>query len=352
MERATEFWMTDAKLQAGAERTAALGLLRGVRPVGLPCFSGLCSVTAAGLAHSGGRFGSVHTDAAKLAAAAATSRNVFGFASVSVPLDLCVEAEALGARVDFCADADPPQYPRVPQFPLAKLSELQIDPRPAAELGRVSVVAQAIRLLVQSAGQQALVGAWVPGPFTLALYLVDGEALLNQIVEEPAAVSASLLQLADFIARVARVYLDAGADFITVHEMGGSPGYVGLRTFRRVVQAPLQHLLQALPAPRVLSMCGKLDAALGLLAGLAAEAINIDHLTDAAAARAALAPGQLLFGNIDPEGVLALGTPAQVRAAVVAAAAHVDAIWPGCDLDLRAPDANLLAMVAAARSAR
>lgn len=344
--------MANAKPPAGAQRAAALGLLRGVRPTGLPCFSGLGSVTAAGLAHSGARFSSVHADAQLLAAAAATSLNVFGLASVSVPLDLCVEAEALGAQVDFCAAAEPPQYPRVPQFPLTKLTELQIDPRPVAELGRVNVVVQAIRLLVQSAGQQALVGAWVPGPFTLALYLVDGEALLNQIVEEPAAVSASLAQLADFIARVGRAYLDAGADFITVHEMGGSPGYVGLRTFRRVVQAPLQQLLQALPAPRVLSMCGKLDAALGLLAGLAAEAINIDHLTDAAAARAALAPGQLLFGNIDPEGVLAHGTPAQVRAAVLTAAAHVDAIWPGCDLDLSAPDANLLAMVAAARSAR
>lgn len=344
--------MANAKPQAGAQRAAALGLLRGVRPAGLPCFSGLGSVTAAGLAHSGTRFSSAHADAQLLAAAAATSLNVFGLASVSVPLDLCVEAEALGAQVDFCAAAEPPQYPRVPQFPLTKLTELQIDPRPVTELGRVNVVAQAIRLLVQSAGQEALVGAWVPGPFTLALYLVDGEALLNQIVEEPAAVSASLAQLADFIARVGRAYLDAGADFITVHEMGGSPGYVGLRTFRRVVQAPLQQLLQALPAPRVLSMCGKLDAALGLLAGLAAEAINIDHLTDAVAARAALAPGQLLFGNIDPDGVLAHGTPAQVRAAVLAAAAHVDAIWPGCDLDLSAPDANLLAMVAAARSAR
>lgn len=344
--------MANAKPPAGAQRAAALGLLRGVRPAGLPCFSGLGSVTAAGLAHSGARFSSVHADAQLMAAAAATSLNVFGLASVSVPLDLCVEAEALGAQVDFCAVAELPQYPRVPQFPLKKLTELQIDPRPVAELGRVHVVVQAIRLLVQSAGQEALVGAWVPGPFTLALYLVDGEALLNQIVEEAAAVSASLAQLADFIARVGRAYLDAGADFITVHEMGGSPGYVGLRTFRRVVQAPLQQLLQALPAPRVLSMCGKLDAALGLLAGLAAEAINIDHLTDAAAARAALAPGQLLFGNIDPEGVLAHGTPAQVRAAVLAAAAHVDAIWPGCDLDLSAPDANLLAMVAAARSAR
>ena len=334
---------------AGAERAAALGLLRGVRPASRPCFSGLCSVTAAGLARSGAHFSAVHADAHKLAAAAATSRDVFGLASVSVPLDLCVEAEALGAQVDFCAGAEPAQYARVPQFPLTKLSQLQIDPRPVAELGRVSVVAQAIRLLVQSVGQQALVGAWVPGPFTLALYLVDGDALLNQIVEEPAAVSAGLQQLADFIARVARVYLAAGADFITVHEMGGSPGYVGLRTFRRVVQAPLQQLLQALPAPRVLSMCGKLDAALGLLAGLAAEAINIDHLTDAAAARAALAPGQLLFGNIDPAGVLAHGTPAQVQQAVLAAAEHVDAIWPGCDLDLSAPDANLLAMVAAAR---
>lgn len=82
-------------------RDDVLALLRGERPHRVPCFSGLISVTADGLRELGFAFSEVHHDPMKLAAAAASTPRLTGFESAVLPLDLCVEAEVLGAEVDF-----------------------------------------------------------------------------------------------------------------------------------------------------------------------------------------------------------------------------------------------------------
>lgn len=80
---------------------------------------------------------------------------------------------------------------------------------------------------------------------------------------------------------------------------------------------------------------------------LPAEALSVDHTTDLALARRAW-QGRLLFGNLDTLDTLAFGTPDRVaEAAGAALEAGVDALWPGCDLHLETPEANLRAMVAA-----
>jgi [methyl-Co(III) methanol-specific corrinoid protein]:coenzyme M methyltransferase len=153
------------------------------------------------------------------------------------------------------------------------------------------------------------------------------------------------------IAEVALAYRAAGADFITVHEMGGSPGFLGPPAFNQFVLPRLQRLFAALPAPRVLSVCGDTNASMAALAQAGADALSVDQTNDLARSRAALGPEALLFGNLDPIGTLALGDEDGVRRAAEAAiAAGADAVWPGCDLWPEVPAANLRAMVEAAGS--
>ena len=108
-------------------REETLALLKGERVARLPVFSGLPSLTAAGLQAAGVRYSEAHTDAAKMAAAAASTFELFGFESAIVPFDLCVEAEALGCGVDFQTDVDIFLAPVVDK-PLAQLTgDLLID---------------------------------------------------------------------------------------------------------------------------------------------------------------------------------------------------------------------------------
>jgi uroporphyrinogen-III decarboxylase len=123
--------------------------------------------------------------------------------------------------------------------------------------------------------------------------------------------------------------------------MGGSPGFIGPKPFESFVLPALQHLTRQLPHPTVLSVCGKTDSAMSLLAQSGADAISVDQLNDLKASRALL-EGTMLFGNIDPVATLWQGNEGLVAEAVQKAKeAGVDAVWPGCDLVIQTPIQNI-----------
>ena len=85
-------------------RSEILDLLSGKKIDSQPAFSGLIHVTAEGLSSEGLVFHETHNDANKMARAAASTFKLSGLPSAVVPLDLYVEAEALGAEINFRAD--------------------------------------------------------------------------------------------------------------------------------------------------------------------------------------------------------------------------------------------------------
>jgi [methyl-Co(III) methanol-specific corrinoid protein]:coenzyme M methyltransferase len=333
-------------------RDETLTLLAGRPLARLPVFGGLPSVTAAGLAMAGISYAEAHTDAAKMAAAAASTFELFGFESAVVPFDLCVEAEALGCGVDFQTDVAIFLAPIV-SAPLAaeplEATLARCARAGSAPGGRIPLVSEALRHLKEGAGREIAIGAWVPGPFTLAWQLFGAETWLMAL-GDTAYVCTLLGALADFLARVAGMYRTAGADFITIHEMGGSPQVIGPAAFRVLVQPALQQLIARVPAPRVLSVCGDTNAIVEELAACGADALNVDHRNDLARTRRLLGPRTVLLGNFDPVGTLSAGPPSRITEAVAAAArAGASAIWPGCDLWPEIPDLHFHTLMSAAR---
>jgi [methyl-Co(III) methanol-specific corrinoid protein]:coenzyme M methyltransferase len=156
-----------------------------------------------------------------------------------------------------------------------------------------------------------------------------------------------LKNLCQLLARVAQVYRNAGADFITVHDMGGSPGFIGPAKYEQYAFPAEQLLIDQLPAPRVLSVCGNTNKSMHLLAQTGADAISLDQLNDVAASRQVLGETPL-FGNIDPVGTLWQGTGMEITEAVRRAKeAGVNAVWPGCDLVPQTSIENLKSYLAA-----
>jgi [methyl-Co(III) methanol-specific corrinoid protein]:coenzyme M methyltransferase len=330
-----------------------LALLGGQRLRRRPAFSGLISLTLAGLEADGLALSDVYHDAARLARAAASTPALTGLESAVLPGDLCVEAEALGATVDFRADETPPGLPRLAEAVAETPGEFRVaGGGPVTGRGRLPLVGEALGELRGLVGEDVAIGAFIPGPLTLAMHVVDLGPLLLAVAEAPQTVADLLDRLYPVLADVGRYYRDCGADFLTVHEMGGSPGFIGPRSFEDVLLPRLQVLLRELPGPRVLSVCGRTNRGLALLAQAGAEALSVDQTNDLAQSRAALGPGPLLFGNLDPVGVLAEGDEAAVRAAAVGAiTAGADALWPGCDLWPATPLANLRALALAGKTA-
>jgi [methyl-Co(III) methanol-specific corrinoid protein]:coenzyme M methyltransferase len=284
-----------------------------------------------------------------MARASASTFKLSGLPSAVAPLDMLVEAEAIGASIDF-REAGEYSFPRMakPLFPSTKFITSEIgDNYEILNQGRVKLVCEALELLKEYIGREAVIGGMIPGPFTLLLFLVEPGGLFADMKREPHAVHDALSHLSSLLSRVAQVYRNAGADFITIHDMGGSPGFIGPAKYEQFAFPAEKSLLEQLQRPRVLSICGRTDRSLSLLAQTGADAISVDQLTDLNEARRILSD-TLLFGNMDPVASLWQGTEAEITEAVHRAKeAGVDAIWPGCDLVPQSPLKNLRALVTA-----
>lgn len=334
-------------------RREIISLLNGKAANRKPIFSGLISVTEAGLESEGLQFHETHHDAVKMARAAASTYRVSGFASAAVPLDLCVEAETLGATIDFREGSEGAEFPRVVDFLYKSVEEFNTM-GPSASLrtgtkveteGRIPLVCEAIKLLKEDVGKEIVIGAWVPGPFTLLSLLVETGALYMTMKRTPETIHTALDFLAQALASVGNAYHKAGADFLTIHEMGGSPGALGPKMFETIVLPHLQTLTSALPRPVVLSACGRTNGTMKLLAASGADALSVDQTNDLAQSREDV-PDILLFGNLDPVGLISQGTPAEITEAVKSVVrSGADAVWPGCDLYPQTPLENLRALV-------
>jgi len=318
-------------------RTDIIALIHGQKTQTPPAFSGLIHVTAEGLQSEGLVLHEVHHDAEKLAKAAASTFQLTEIPSATLPMDLSVEAEALGSVLDFSHDD---RFP-LPVTPLVASVKDILIPSDALTRGRLPVIQQAIANLKQDIGAEVVISGMIPGPYTLLLLLMEPGRLFMEMKKESAVVNQVLEQLGHFLAQVGRAYINAGADFITIHDMGGSPGFIGPAKYEQFVFPAEKQLIAELPKPCALSVCGATNKSMHLLAQTGADAISVDQLTELATARVIL-NDTLLFGNIDPVATLWQGDETQITEAVrEAKAAGVDAIWPGCDLVPLTPIENI-----------
>lgn len=332
----------------GHSRQVVLDLLQHKAVDRIPCFSGMGNVTTSGLAQFGYRFPEIHVDAEKMANSALATFEQFGFESVVVPFDMGVEAETLGCTVKYYDDGSPRVlYPTIS----GKLSDTVADvrlnlPVDLAQAGRLPLVMEAIRKIKAKVGDRAAVGSWVLGPFTLAGQITDLNDLLKNSFKKPDMVNHLLAQLADVLVKIINLYKEAGADFITVREMGATSDVVSPRMFENLVLPHLRRLFAAIPSPKVLHICGDTNKIIPLMAQAGADALSVDQKNDLAASRAKL-PEAVLLGNIDPYNLLVQGTPETIEAGIRKIIDNgPSAVWPGCDIWPEVPPENMKALMA------
>lgn len=333
-------------------REQVLRLLRGETIDYVPNFSGMGSITLHGLKQLGYRFNEVHVDPRKMADAAASTYRHFGFESAIVPFDMGVEAEALGAEVKYYDKKDEDQiiYPVMSKKLAQTVDELEIRiPENLAEAGRVPVVLGALRILKREVGEEVAVGSWVLGPFTELGQVVDLENLLKMSFKKQNRVHQLLDNMVEYLSRLVALYVEAGADFITVREMGATSSILSPRLFEKLVLPHLQDLFSRITVPTVLHICGNTNPIIHLMAQSGANALSVDQLNDLARTRQELG-NVVLLGNYNPFDTLCNGTPADVERAVKEAIENgANGIWPGCDIWPTVPPENMEAMMAATR---
>jgi [methyl-Co(III) methanol-specific corrinoid protein]:coenzyme M methyltransferase len=266
----------------------------------IPCFSGMGNITEYGLKRLGYRFADIHLDATMMAESAATTYEFFGYECAVVPFDLCVEAEALGCEINVYAHQEGILYPTIRKKLINNEAEMEISiPQGLESRGRIPLVSEAIGLLKKKIGDTVPIGSYVLGPFTLAGQIMDLNELLKLSFKKPDKVGRLLDILSDVAVVVAKEFIKAGVDYLTVREMGATSDVLSPRQKNDLVES-----------------------------------------------RKTLGNDVLIFGNLDPYNVLVQGKPETVREAVRKCIDDgASALWPGCDIWPTVPPENFHAMM-------
>ncbi len=328
-------------------RERVLRLFRGEEVDRPPCFSGMGNVTTEGLKKFGYKFAALHSNARMMSDAAASTYRLFGFECGVVPFDLCVEAEALGCEINVYAHLEDILYPTIKKKLIHNEEEMEISiPPDIAGRGRVPLMKETLGHIKADIGKEVAIGTYVLGPFTLAGQIMELNDLLKLSFKKPDKVGKLLDTLADAIILVAKEYEKAGADYITVREMGATSDVLSPRVFKSLILPYLKKIFSELKADSVLHICGKTNDIAVFMLETGAKAISVDQKNDIAETRKKIGREALLFGNYDPYNVLVAGTPEKVRETVKKCLDDgVSAVWPGCDIWPTVPPENIEAMM-------
>jgi len=328
-------------------RERVLKLFAGEETDRPACFSGMGNVTAEGLKKFGYKFAAVHSDAKMMADSAASSYKLFGFECAVVPFDLCVEAEAMGCEINVYSHLEDILYPTIKTKLINTEDEMDIQvPSDLAMRGRVPLMKDVIGLLRNDIGNDVAIGAHVLGPFTLAGQVMELNTLLKLSFKKPDKVGKLLDMLADALLVIAREYEDAGADYITVREMGATSDVLSPRVFKNLILPYLKKIFTGLKKDNVVHICGKTNDITVSMVESGANAISVDQKNDVIDTRKKIGDDALLFGNYDPYNVLVSGTQEQVRETMKQCLDNgVNAVWPGCDIWPTVPPENFHAMM-------
>lgn len=313
----------------------------------VPCFSGMGNVTTEGLRKFGYKFAALHSDAKLMSDAAASTYKLFGFECGVVPFDLCVEAEALGCEINVYAHLEDILYPTIKKKLIHNEDEMDIAiPSDFIKRGRIPLMKETIGYIKKDIGNEAPIGSYVLGPFTLAGQIMELNDLLKLSFKKPDKVGKLLDILAGAIIQVAKEYEASGVDYITVREMGATSDVLSPRVFKNLILPYLKKIFEELKVNTVLHICGKTNDIAVFMLESGANAISADQKNDVAETRKKIGKDALLFGNYDPYNVLVAGTPEKVRETVRKCIEDgVSAVWPGCDIWPTVPPENIKAMM-------
>ncbi len=337
----------------GYERIAAA--LRGERPDTTPVMLHNFMMAAR---EAGVTMQQFRTDPAAIARSFIEAVERYDYDGIMVDVDTVTLAGAVGVPLDLPAD-DPA---RVRGALLAQLEAVgslgHVDIRRYAG---VQVWLEAVRLLRRHFGDEIYIrGNCDQCPFTLAA-LVRGIDQWMMDLADPSA-EPLIRSLLDYCSGVTmqfiRLMAETGAHMTSNGDSVAGPELISPALFRRYA-LPYDSRIAAeshrLGLPYVLHICGNTNAILGDMLETGADGLELDYKTDAALARRLLSGRVTFIGNIDPSGVLALGSRALVERKTrelleLFADTPRFILNAGCAIPPTTPPENLRSMIRTARS--
>jgi uroporphyrinogen decarboxylase len=278
---------------------------------------------------------------------------------ILVDVDTATLAGALGVPVDLPDDAPA----RCAGARLASLDEVAgLEAPRVGDYWGVQVWLEGVRLLrAHFRDELFLRGNCDQAPYALASAMRTPEAWMMDLMD-PASQEAAR-RLLDYCAEATSQFVTlmaaAGAHMVSNGDSPAGPELVSPRIYREFAlpyEKRIVELAHRLSLPYFLHICGKTDRILEDMLETGADGLELDYKTDARLAHDLMKDRAVFIGNLDPSGVLALGTPALVEAKTRELVALFRdtprfILNAGCAIPATTPEENIRAMIRASRQA-
>jgi len=266
-------------------------------------------------------------------------------ASVSF-MDLSVEAECFGATVTVSDD----EVPTVKGRLINDMDEAEALQVPKAGDKRTQLYIDAIRKASEAITDRPVLAGMI-GPFSLAARLLDVSEIMMDCYDDPDMVHLVLEKVTEFLCNYAKAYKEAGANGIMMAEpVAGllSP------TLEEEFSSPyVKKIVDAVQDDEFIVIyhnCGdNVPKMLDSILSTGCAAYHFGNAVDMETDIIAQVPTDtVVMGNVDPAGVLRMGTPEKVREETLAllkkCAKYPNfVISSGCDIPPMTPWSNIQA---------
>jgi len=330
----------------GKERIFAV--LNHQKPDRMPCFGANSTVTYEQMEKVQAFWPEAHEKGELMAKQAMAAYTMLGFDAVRVPFCQTFEAEALGCTVKSGKTKGIPGIDHPPTR--YTLDDTPVFPDDFLSRGRIPELLKAVRIIKKEVGDEVAIVAGIIGPWTIAGSLLDTTVILKASFKQPDKIPPFLEVCEKAGTMLANALIDAGADIIVNEDMTASPDLIIPKSYRELELEPQKRQFAAISVPKILHICGKVDAIVEWMGQTGADILSIEPDADVKLAREKCGPDMILMGGVDVKNTLFMQDAETVRAeAEKSIGLGIQMLAPGCAIAPGTPTENLLAMVEVAK---
>jgi uroporphyrinogen decarboxylase len=284
----------------------------------------------------------------------------YRFDGILVDIDTATLAGAVGVPVDF------------PTFEPARclagcLNDLEeVEGLPPPQVGDYTVVnvwLEAVERLVAAVGDEVLIrGNCDQAPFSLASMMRSpGNWMMDLLDEEHLGRVFELLEYCTVATtQFIELMAQAGAHVVSNGDSPAGPELISPQMYREFALPFEQRVVEVAHAarvPYVLHICGDTEPILDDMVDSEADGLELDYKTDPQIAHDKMRDVATFFGNLDPSGVLAVGSGQLVEEKTIGLLRLFSdtprfVLNAGCAIPPETPSKNIKTMIATARRFR
>jgi uroporphyrinogen decarboxylase len=280
----------------------------------------------------------------------------YRYDGILVDIDTVTLAGACGVKVDFPVNDPARSHKGI----LVSLDDIKtLKPVNVENYKYVQVWCEAVRILKHFFKDEIYVrGNCDQAPFSLASMIRGTE---NWMMDLLMAEENQLFELLDYCTLATSQFIElmakTGADMVSNGDSPAGPDMIPADLYEKFALPFTKKVVEVAHqagVPYTLHICGNTDIIIDQMMETGADGLELDYKTDVKKAFDQMCDKVTFFGNVDPSGVLALGTPRMVQQQTVELLdifSHTNrfVLNSGCALPSTTPSENIEMFIKTAR---